>query len=100
MSKQIRLRRINFTLCLVRRKNYVTQTLFDQQREDLIVRRSFGQPNRFGFATETKAKISESPENLSQTIALVAERKNCMTVSLRDCVSMTTATSSAQLIGD
>src|SRR5689334_16039902 len=67
-------------VCLFGSEDHVTQTLIDEQRECGVVCRGFGQPKRFRFAAEAKAKIGNAPQNLCQSIALVAERQDRVAV--------------------
>src|ERR1043165_4314506 len=78
-------------LRLFGREDHITKTLLDQQRERCIVCRSFGQPQCFRVTTKAKTKIRYAPNDLRQSIALVAQRQYRMTVSLSDRVAMTSA---------
>src|SRR6185369_100952 len=99
MTKQIRLRSIDYTLSLVRREDHVTHALFDEQREHLVVGGGLGQPERFRFTAVAIAKVGEAPKHLRQTIAFVAEWKNRVTVSLCNRVAVTTTRRSTLAIG-
>src|SRR5947209_11088253 len=84
---------------LMRRQNQKAQSFVDQCGHYKIVARGFGQPQRFGIAHETIAKIGNAPANLSTSIAFIAEGQDRVAISLSDRVAMTTALVPALTIG-
>src|SRR5438874_2865567 len=74
---------------LMRRENYETKSFINQRLNYSIVARGFRQPEAFGLATKSKTKISETPPNLRSQIMVIAKRQDRMSVSLRDCISVT-----------
>src|SRR6185437_5991272 len=99
VTEEVRLGSIDNALPLVRGEDHVTHALFNQQCEHVVVRGRLRQPERFRFTTEPITKVSQTPDDLRQTIAFDAEWKNRMTVCLRDRVAVSTARRGALAIG-
>src|SRR3979411_988900 len=87
------------TQSLIRRQNDIAQSLLDQDRERFIVTSSFGEPQTFRLTPKAKTEIREPPQHLRQTIALIAQRQDCVAVRLGDGVTMTAAEANAFFVG-
>src|SRR5437870_13338319 len=73
----------------MRREDHVSQTFINQCTQNAIIASSFRQPHCFGLASETKAKVGNSPTDLGSQITFVAKRQNRMAIRLRDRIAMT-----------
>src|SRR5215203_1942624 len=71
------------------REDYVSQSLFDQKSQRLVVARSLGKPKRLRLSSKTGTKICETPNDLGKTISFVAEWKNRVAIGLSNRVPMT-----------
>src|SRR5258705_447970 len=80
---------------LFRCKNYITETLLDQDIECLVVTSGFRQPERFRLSPKAVTKVFLSPDDLGQQVTVVTEGQDRMSIRLCYCVAMAASLASA-----